>query len=89
MDRWQAPLISTSVNVPGGEPARSGDEVMEVARAVEAGPELLVLDAGRLPDSAPSTIVDCTGDALRAVREGSVPVARLRCAVPVAEERHG
>ncbi len=76
------PLISTSANRPGGPPARSGAEVLEVAAALNAGPELLVVEAGTLPSSSPSTIVDCTGDRARVVREGTIPVNRLRCALP-------
>jgi L-threonylcarbamoyladenylate synthase len=79
---FEAPLTSTSANAPGEEPARSGSEALAAARALRAGDELLVLDAGTLPGSEPSTIVDCTGARPVVVREGSVPIHRLRCAVP-------
>ena len=48
--------------------------------------DVLVLDVGTLPPSAPSTIVDCTGTAPVVLRQGTVPIERLRCAVP---EIHG
>lgn len=80
-----APLVSTSLNAPGRPPARSGEEAMEVVRGL-GGREVLVLDIGTLPPSRPSTVVDCTGPEPVVVREGTVPTARLRCAIP---EIHG
>lgn len=82
MEAWGAPLISTSVNAPGEAPARSGEEALAVSRTLGAGPDLLVLDVGTLPSSAPSTIVDCAGPEPRVVRDGSVPAGRLRCVLP-------
>jgi L-threonylcarbamoyladenylate synthase len=81
------PLTSTSANAPGEPPARSGDEAVRVVAALEAGDRVLVLDAGVLPDSAPSTVVDCTGPVPRVVREGAVPLSRLRCVLPGFDER--
>jgi L-threonylcarbamoyladenylate synthase len=43
---------------------------------------LLVLDAGPLPQSPPSTLVDCTGSAPRLVREGAIPARHLEAIVP-------
>jgi L-threonylcarbamoyladenylate synthase len=82
LERLGAPLTSTSANVPGEPPARSGPEAARAAEALGAGEEMLVLDAGTLPASGPSTIVDCTGARPVVVREGSVPLQRLRCALP-------
>lgn len=84
--RLGQPLTSTSANAPGAQAARSGDEALRAAEALGAGPELLVLDAGMLPPSGPSTIVDCMRAVPVVVREGSVPLHRLRCALP---EIHG
>ncbi|WP_170977776.1 Sua5/YciO/YrdC/YwlC family protein, partial [Blastococcus sp. CCUG 61487] len=42
----------------------------------------VVLDDGPRSESAPSTIVDCTGPVPRVLRVGAVPVDRLREAVP-------
>ncbi|MEM7415528.1 MAG: L-threonylcarbamoyladenylate synthase [Gemmatimonadota bacterium] len=76
-----APLTSTSLNAPGRAPARSGTEA--VAALTEMASEgTWLLDVGTLPPSAPSTVVDCTGQAPVVLREGSVPVGRLRCALP-------
>jgi L-threonylcarbamoyladenylate synthase len=77
-----APLISTSANLSGEPPARSGAEALRVARNLGAGPEMWVLDAGTLPPSRPSTLIDCTDARSVVAREGSVPVERLRCVLP-------
>jgi len=82
LDRFGAPLTSTSANAPGTEPARSGEEARVAAVAMGAGAEMLVLDVGTLPESGPSTIVDCSGTRPVVVREGTVPLHRLRCALP-------
>ncbi len=82
LERFEEPLTSTSANAPGTAPARSGEEALAAARALGAGAEMLVLDAGTLPGSGPSTIVDCTGARPVVVREGTVPLHRLRCALP-------
>lgn len=79
---WDAPLISTSANPTGETPARSGVEALAVARELGAGPELLVLDVGTLPPSEPSTVLDCSGEGVRVLREGSVPLERLGCVLP-------
>jgi tRNA threonylcarbamoyl adenosine modification protein (Sua5/YciO/YrdC/YwlC family) len=79
-------LVSTSANAHGELPARNGDAALTVARRLGGGSETWVLDAGELPWSAPSTIVDCTGPVPSLVRAGSIPVDRLRCVLP---EIHG
>jgi L-threonylcarbamoyladenylate synthase len=81
-----APLTSTSANAPGAPPARSGREALQAAADLDAGPEMWILDSGALPPSGPSTIVDCTGDRPSVIREGTIPVNRLTCALP---ELHG
>ncbi|NJD19245.1 MAG: threonylcarbamoyl-AMP synthase [Gemmatimonadetes bacterium] len=81
------PVTSTSANVPGGAPARSADQALRAATELGAGEELLVLDGGTLPPSGPSTIVDCTGPVPWVVREGTLPLSRLRCAVPALHGR--
>ena len=80
------PLTSTSLNEPGQTPARSGTEAAATAERL-GGEQILVLDAGTLPPSEPSTVVDCTGPVPLVLRAGSVPVARLRCVIPEIHER--
>lgn len=81
LDVLGTPLTSTSLNAPGEPPARSGDEAVEALTKLDSSGTWL-LDVGTLPPSAPSTVVDCTGDEPVVLREGSVPVGRLRCALP-------
>lgn len=77
-----SPITSTSANRPG-QPSLMEAPAIELsfAPAVAEG-TLLVLDAGRLPQSPPSTLIDCTGTAPRLVREGAIPRARLASIVP-------
>ena len=80
-----APITSTSLNEPGSPPVPSGHEAREVLGRL-GGSGVLLVDAGTLPPSQPSTVVDCTGPSPRVLREGAVPIQRLRCAIP---EVHG
>jgi len=82
LDASGGPLTSTSANAPGRPAARSGEEALSAASSLDVGPEMLVVDVGLLPASGPSTLVDCTGPEPVVVREGTVPLHRLRCALP-------
>jgi L-threonylcarbamoyladenylate synthase len=65
-------LTATSANL-SGEPASNDPD--DVARSLDiAGPAGidLLLDAGRTPGGAPSTIVDVTGRDVRLVRPGAI-----------------
>ena len=61
-------LTATSANL-SGEPPSNDPDVIE--RALGSGVDLL-LDAGRTPGGAPSTIVDVTGRDPRLVRPGAI-----------------
>lgn len=84
---FRAPVTSTSLNAPGAEPARSGEDA---ARAIASlgGQDVLLIDAGTLPASPPSSLVDCTGPEPTVLREGTVPIERLRCVVPEIHGQH-
>jgi L-threonylcarbamoyladenylate synthase len=79
-------LTSTSLNAPGDRPAESGTEALEVVRRLGAH-DVLVLDAGQLAPSKPSSVVDCTGPGPVVIREGAVPTNRLRCVVAEIQPR--
>jgi tRNA A37 threonylcarbamoyladenosine synthetase subunit TsaC/SUA5/YrdC len=49
----------------------------EIARGT-----IRLLDGGRLVDSPPSTVVDCTGSRPRVIRPGAISSAVLRETVP-------
>lgn len=67
------PLAVSSANLTGREAATDADRAEEMlGESVE-----VLLDGGPTPGSVPSTIVDCTGDSVRVLRLGAVPVERL------------
>lgn len=69
-------LTSTSLNVTGSPPARTGGEVRAVLSEVGSGAGRVGwLDAGDLAGSTPSTLVRVTADAAEILREGAVPAA--------------
>ena len=76
------PITSTSANRPGVPPATSADQIVSQWSDAIAGGTLRVLDAGRLRDSQPSTVVDCTGRRPRVIRPGAISAAKLRESVP-------
>jgi L-threonylcarbamoyladenylate synthase len=85
LERVGVPLTTTSLNEPGEEPARSGTEAAGVIERLGRS-DVWLLDGGTLPGSRPSTIIDCTRGTPTVLREGAVPVGRLRCVIP---EIHG
>jgi len=77
-----APITSTSANRPREMPAATGAEIEATFAGSVRDGTLLVLEAGVLLPSPPSTVVDCTGAAPRVVREGALSLAALRAVVP-------
>jgi len=75
-------ITSTSANRPGVPPAMTSTEVLEQWPDAIARGDLLVLDAGRLSPSSPSTVVDCMGRHPRVIRPGAIPASVLRESVP-------
>ena len=86
LDEVGTPITSTSANPPGGAPALSGKEAWEAARALEAGEQLWVVDAGELPPAPASAIVDCTGRDPVVLRAGALDLSELREICPSARE---
>ncbi len=72
--RKAGPVVATSANLHGEPPARTAAEVC----GAFAGDErlALVIDGGRC-GGVPSTVVDCTGDTLRCLRDGAVSWAEV------------
>lgn len=62
------PLLLTSANRRGQPPLETPTEIVEVM------PELGGIVLGTPGHQPPSTIIDCTGDTMRVVREGGVKV---------------
>lgn len=76
------PITSTSANRPGVPPATAARAVVEQWGDAIVRGTLRVLDGGRIPDSPPSTVVDCTGRYPRVIRPGAIPATVLRQAIP-------
>lgn len=76
--RRVGPLAQTSANTHGQAAATSG---LAVERSI-VGAVDLTLDAGPAPVGVASTIVDCTQDAPRVLREGAVPASAVLAALP-------
>lgn len=72
------PLTSTSANLSGMPTLQT---VQEIRKTIPLGIDL-VLDAGSLPPSEPSTVLDVTGTQPRLLRAGAVSEERLREVVP-------
>ncbi len=66
--RASGPLATTSANLSGGANPLSAQDVYEQL----AGRVELILDGGRCPGGVPSTVVDCTGQDLRILRQGAI-----------------
>ena len=62
------PLATTSANLSGGENTLTAEEVL----AQLDGRIDLLLDGGKTPGLIPSTVVDCTQDGAKILREGAI-----------------
>jgi tRNA threonylcarbamoyl adenosine modification protein (Sua5/YciO/YrdC/YwlC family) len=76
--RETGPMAVSSANKTGQPAAATAGEARDqLGYAVR-----VYLEAGPGPDTVPSTIVDVTGDVPRVLREGALPVEKLRDVVP-------
>ena len=74
-------LPVTSANRSGQADARTAEEVL----AQLEGRIALVLDGGRTTGGVPSTVVDCTTDQVKVVREGAIGTAQIERALRQAK----
>jgi tRNA threonylcarbamoyl adenosine modification protein (Sua5/YciO/YrdC/YwlC family) len=73
------PLAVSSANLHGAGPALTADDAEE-----QLGDSVAVLlDAGRTTGGVPSTILDLTGLVPRLLREGAIPIEKLRSVAAV------
>ena len=70
LGRFGYPLTSTSANISGDEPTRDINVITQLFASIGPRPDLII-DAGTLPPSPPSTIVDLTGDRPKILRVGA------------------
>ena len=76
--RETGPMAVSAANKTGAAAPMTATEARdELGYAVR-----VYLEAGRAPDTVPSTIVDVTGDVPRVLREGALPLAKLRDVAP-------
>lgn len=77
-----SPITSTSANRPRQPALLEAPAIASAFRQAVDDGTLLVLDAGPLLPSPPSTLIDCTGSAPRLVREGAITFSQLASIVP-------
>jgi len=70
------PLAGTSANVSGSEPINDARAIAAAYAQTAPQPDL-VLDAGVLPHSEPSTVVDLSGRIPRILRQGAVRADKI------------
>ncbi len=75
--RQSGALATTSANRSGCENPLTAEDVLDQL----GGSVDLVLDGGRTPGGVPSTVVDCTAETVRVLREGPITAAMLRQAL--------
>ncbi|MDE1846211.1 MAG: threonylcarbamoyl-AMP synthase [Candidatus Micrarchaeota archaeon] len=74
---YNRPIIATSANLSGGlNPMEVSEIPAEILESVS-----VVVDQGRTKYSAPSTIVDLSGDTIEIVREGAISIDAIRDAI--------
>ncbi len=77
---FAGPIIGTSANKTGGaDPA----DAKTVQKAI-GGQIDLILDGGRVTLGVPSTVVDCTTQPARILREGAISRAQLQAKIALA-----
>jgi len=75
--RAAGPMAVTSANVSGQASPKTAEEVF----AQLGGRIELIIDGGKTPGGVPSTLVDCTGDEIRILREGPITEDELHFAL--------
>jgi len=75
--RATGPMAVTSANISGGPNPTTAEEVL-----VQLGGRIpLIIDGGQTPGGIPSTLVDCTGETPKILREGPVAMDELLSAL--------
>jgi L-threonylcarbamoyladenylate synthase len=71
--RLAGPMAVTSANISGQPSPTTADQVY----AQLNGRIAMIIDGGETPGGIPSTLVDCTGEEIRVLREGPISGADL------------
>jgi len=73
------PLVSTSANLSGEPEATTAKEVADTF-----GDQLdMIIDGGRTPSRAPSTVVDITRTPVRIIREGAISALEINAVLEI------
>jgi len=80
LSAFAGPIIGTSANKSGGA---DPSDAKTVQKAV-GGQIDLILDGGRVALGVPSTVIDCTTQPARILREGAIPKSKLREKIALA-----
>ena len=75
--RAAGPMAVTSANISGGENPTTAQEVYDQLN----GRIPLILDGGTTPGGIPSTLVDCTEESPKIIREGPITLENLLSAL--------
>jgi len=75
--RAAGPMAVTSANISGESNPITAEEVLGQL----GGRISLIIDGGKTPGGIPSTVVDCTGDEIRILREG--PLTKEELLAPI------
>lgn len=67
----KCPIVSTSANLSGQPPAYTISKIKDQFHGKRYQPDLII-DAGRLPNRPPSTIIQFTGRKIAVVRQGAL-----------------
>jgi L-threonylcarbamoyladenylate synthase len=72
--RMAGPMAVTSANISGQQSPSTAEEVSS-----QLGGRIdLIIDGGRTPGGIPSTVVDCTGNEIKILREGPISLEEIR-----------
>jgi len=71
LNKFEDPLTGTSANISGTESLSSAKEVISQFKDRKYKPDIMI-DAGQLPFSKPSSVVDLTGKEPIIIREGDL-----------------
>jgi L-threonylcarbamoyladenylate synthase len=75
--RLAGPMAVTSANISGQPSPTTAQQVFDQL----GGRIAMIIDGGETPGGIPSTLVDCTGDEIRVLREGPISKDQLLNAI--------
>lgn len=74
LKQLDCPITATSANISGEEPCHSAEEVSKIFQ----GKIDLILEGGEAGGNKTSTVLDVSGENLKLIREGSIPLGEIK-----------